>query len=86
MFRVWAKFAVQAAKDIADATGTVLRKPDAFGCSLRPRWVDVTYQEKPDTKVKAEAEGWQWLSRPIGTILQLYQGTTHLEECSEEIS
>eukprot|EP00959_Pyramimonas_sp_CCMP1952_P158298 3310577-Pyramimonas_sp.AAC.1 len=50
MSRVWAKFAVQAAMDIADATGTDLREPDAFGCNLRPRWVDVTYQEQTETK------------------------------------
>eukprot|EP00959_Pyramimonas_sp_CCMP1952_P373306 7817741-Pyramimonas_sp.AAC.1 len=45
-----------------------------------------SYPEKSDAKVKAEAEGWQWLPNSIGTILLVYLGTTHMDEYSEEIS
>eukprot|EP00959_Pyramimonas_sp_CCMP1952_P134392 2811741-Pyramimonas_sp.AAC.1 len=82
--RLWGQFAVAAAMEVAHAIGYGLVQAGCFGRNLHPRWVDVGYQEKPDLMAQAVADGWQWLSI-LTTITQLFRGTQHMEQCSEEI-
>eukprot|EP00959_Pyramimonas_sp_CCMP1952_P050154 1048051-Pyramimonas_sp.AAC.1 len=83
--RLWGQFAVAAAMEVAHATGCDVARAGCFGRNLHPRWVDVSYQEKPDLMAQAVADGWQWLSTSLTTITQLFRGTQHMEQCSEDI-
>eukprot|EP00959_Pyramimonas_sp_CCMP1952_P363955 7621188-Pyramimonas_sp.AAC.1 len=71
--------------EVAHATGYDLVQAGCFGRNLQPRWVDASYQEKPDLMAQAVADGWQWSSTSLTTITHLFRGTQNLGQCSEEI-
>ena len=69
--QAWAKFATKVGARLCHLTGSDAVQCDSYANTVRPRWVEYTYEGKDAEGIQSIADGWKWFQDGLSCIALL---------------